>query len=66
LKAPPPGVPDWGHAIIEQLRLERDGLRVTLELPLTRREGHQLGMLPSKTEAQQLPGLPWLALAFAG
>lgn len=63
LDAPPPGIPAWALELVDDLTLHRDQMHVTLSLPLSRRHAHELGLLPSKTEAQQVPGLPWLALA---
>lgn len=63
IDAPPPWLPDWGVGLVRELELRRDGTRVDLELPLTHREAHRLGLLPSDAEAQQAPGFPWLGLA---
>lgn len=62
LDAPPPSLPDWALTLVGQLQLRRDGTRVDLELPLSRRDAHRLGLLPSEAEAQQVPAFPWLAL----
>lgn len=62
LDAPPPSLPDWAITLVGQLQLRRDGTRVDLTLPLSRRDAHQLGLLPSEAEAAQVPAFPWLAL----
>lgn len=62
LDAPPPSLPDWAIELVGQLQLRRDGTRVDLVLPLSRRDAHQLGLLPSADEAAQVPAFPWLAL----
>ncbi len=62
LESPPPGIPDWGLKLLGELELSRDDARVTLTLPLLRREAHQLGLLPNKTEAEQVPAFPWLPM----
>ena len=62
LDAPPPSLPDWAITLVGQLQLRRGGTRVDLEPPLSRRDAHQLGLLPSEAEAAQVPAFPWLAL----
>src|SRR5690606_17786365 len=63
IDAPPPWLPEWAVALVRELELRHEGPRVALELPLSRREAHRLGLLPSAVEARQAPGFPWLALA---
>ncbi|MCA9689576.1 MAG: hypothetical protein KC636_08190 [Myxococcales bacterium] len=65
LDAPPPGLPDWATFLLGELELERDDTRVTVTLPLSRREGYQLGLLPSRAEARQVPAFLWMLLASA-
>jgi hypothetical protein len=62
IAAPPPWLPDWGQQILSALDLSRDHTRVSVALPLSRKDAYDLGLVPSKTEAQQVPGFPWIAL----
>jgi hypothetical protein len=63
LDAPPPTLPVWSKKILDHLELSRDDTDVSLSLPLSRRDAHELGLLPSRTEARQVPGHPWIGLA---
>ncbi|MCX4246806.1 hypothetical protein [Paraliomyxa miuraensis] len=62
LDSPPPSLPDWAIELIGTLELSRKHTHVDLVLPLSRRQAHQLGLLPNETEAKQVPAFPWLAL----
>lgn len=65
IDAPPPSLPTWAKHTIGRLDLSRDGLDVSLALPLSRRDAHELALLPTKTEAKQAPALPVLFMAAA-
>ncbi len=65
LDAPPPSLPAWSKTMIGRLSVTREGLNVSLSLPLSRRDAHELALLPTKTEAKQAPALPVLLFAVA-
>ena len=65
LDAPPPSLPAWSKTVISRMSVTRDGLSVSLSLPLSRRDAHELALLPTKTEANQAPALPVLLFAVA-
>ncbi len=59
--APPPALPTWAKSLFSKSRVSSHGPRVTVSLPLDRRTAYDMGLIPSHTEANQMPAFAWLS-----
>lgn len=59
--APPPQLPVWARALIGRIELDTRDETVSAKLSMDRKKAHEYGMLPSRTEARQMPAFAWLS-----
>lgn len=59
--APPPQLPVWARALIGRIELDTRGQAVSASMSMDRKKAHTYGLLPSRTEARQMPAFAWLS-----
>ena len=66
LDAPPPAIPQWGRELASKIQVSRKETRVTAQLPLKRKTAHQIGLIPNRAEAKQVPAWALVVGLFLG
>ena len=61
IASPPPMLPAWAQVLVSKTRVESSGPRVTVSIPLDRGAAYDLGLIPNRTEANQMPAFAWLS-----
>ncbi len=61
IASPPPTLPAWAQSLISKSRVESKGPRVTVSIPMDRRAAYDMGLIPNRTEANQMPAFAWLS-----